>query len=1159
MRIQISAPAPFNYRQPARVHRTFFLIPALLLFGGGVARSQDGASSYRKPVLVVETEGHHAPVRSLIWPDNATLISTGLDKVVKVWDFADVDVPKLVRTIRPPVWRGPAGILYAAAFSPWKDAKGRQLLAVGGFGVDSTRGDMTVYAFPGKGGAETGEPVARLMPPKDLNASGQRGSVLTIAFDPKFLRFASAGNATVAGGAPVTLWDAGSFTPVRMLKGHTGAIRALAFFPDGRRLVTISADCTMRLWDLGLGLDRDPMIGQYFGKSVLNALAIQPDGAAILVGTEAGEILQFDPANIETPRFQIAPIPLRGPIELLAFRPDGRQLVSSTVISKNDNTVVANYSKVACDVELRNWPSGQFAWSQQLPGLVYAAAFRPDNKALAYSGGIDQAIYVKTLANLQLPPVEIKGKGTTVLDIGFTADSGSVGFSRELVPAATVEGFDLTKRRAFRLSRDALNRAISTFDGWTLKGSIKGFSLELLKGAVTRKLDLDRDVERLCWSSTFIPPGPGHPRPTVAIGTEAGVVVYDLETGQRRRSFAGHGSPVVSLAPSPDGRWLASGSVDQTLMLYPLDGCDRRPGLGAAFVPLSDGRTMVQAVEPRGFAAAMGLLPGDLILSVATTRGGKLKQPDGTQDLQAFIRQANDSVPQLDTNVVRVRRTMPAGPLAGLVYDLPNIGTSKRNSPIFTLLLDVTHEWVMWTPQGYYDTSIAGDTRLLGWQINAPYDQPLANDYLPIATYEATLRRPALLDQLWRLGDLDRALAATAPVEKAPVEISYDDRPPRITLTSVDPAGPLPAPGMIWEVKVPQVRVKVEIAPRGEFGVGKWQALLDQQNLARREVVAPGPLVSEELSVSLTPNRPVRLALQASNTRGNARSESIDLVYLPPPTPRPMPRPVDPPKPEPSPSRLIVVAIGSDKTRVPLLPDLPFAGSDARDLGRFLSGHLLSGARNPGEVKGEDPVVIGSAEATTLKVVGAFDRLAKLLETKQIHPGDSVAVLVEAHAIESPDGLRIALADTTGLKEPKPTIPARDISELLGQLADYGCRVTLFLDVIHETPEKPRGDSFKQWVRELYLKRNVITFVASKEGPSLQDKAAAHGIFALGVLGAFEQLGTTQGIKDRAAGYSLRQFQTAVVDVVSGKSSRRQFAECYVPRSVSQATKFAKP
>jgi hypothetical protein len=37
--------------------------------------------------LTVETGGHHAWVRSLIWQDSSTLLSGGEDKVVKVRDF----------------------------------------------------------------------------------------------------------------------------------------------------------------------------------------------------------------------------------------------------------------------------------------------------------------------------------------------------------------------------------------------------------------------------------------------------------------------------------------------------------------------------------------------------------------------------------------------------------------------------------------------------------------------------------------------------------------------------------------------------------------------------------------------------------------------------------------------------------------------------------------------------------------------------------------------------------------------------------------------------------------------------------------------------------------------------------------------------------------
>ena len=77
------------------------------------APAQDQVREFKEPILVVETDGHHAPVRSLIWRNEFSLISGGHDKVVRFWDFRDN--PRQVRTLRPMLWRGLAGTI-----SPWR-------------------------------------------------------------------------------------------------------------------------------------------------------------------------------------------------------------------------------------------------------------------------------------------------------------------------------------------------------------------------------------------------------------------------------------------------------------------------------------------------------------------------------------------------------------------------------------------------------------------------------------------------------------------------------------------------------------------------------------------------------------------------------------------------------------------------------------------------------------------------------------------------------------------------------------------------------------------------------------------------------------------------------------------------------------------------------
>jgi hypothetical protein len=120
--------------------------------------------------------------------------------------------------------------------------------------------------------------------PVTVAAFGAGGTLLAVVIQREILVFRLACGSK--GAVPL------SKEPAWRLTGHTNwPIRALAFTPDGRTLLSGGRDRTVRLWDLGTGRQMPP---HDWKQGSVYSLAVSADGMLAAVGGSLGRCVLWD-------------------------------------------------------------------------------------------------------------------------------------------------------------------------------------------------------------------------------------------------------------------------------------------------------------------------------------------------------------------------------------------------------------------------------------------------------------------------------------------------------------------------------------------------------------------------------------------------------------------------------------------------------------------------------------------------------------------------------------------------------------------------------------------------------------------------------------------------------------------------------------------------
>ncbi|RPJ20454.1 MAG: WD40 repeat domain-containing protein, partial [Chloroflexi bacterium] len=333
----------------------------------------------------------------------------------------------------------------------------------------------------------------------------------------------------------VKVWDLATGEPLFTMDGHCAI-----YSPDGKRIASVVADGTVKMWDALNG--KEILIPNQITATI--CVFFSPDGLYLVTGSNDGTLRIW---NAKTGQEQVTFQGHTGFVPFAFFSPDGRRLLSVS----DDGT--ARLWNARTGEELRLLSDDQ----------VWSAAFSPDGKRIATVGGINENNIHMWDAETGKQLFMMIGHTDSIIGVGFNPDGSwlaTSGADRKLKVWEAATGrelFALTGHTgevyASDFSPDGSQLATSSTDGtvriWDLSPSHE--SLTISAHGSSGQLAFNMDGSRLA-----------------TINDKEGIKLWDAHSGSELMSLPDTGSNIGDLLFSPDGTRIFRAADDSKVKIW---------------------------------------------------------------------------------------------------------------------------------------------------------------------------------------------------------------------------------------------------------------------------------------------------------------------------------------------------------------------------------------------------------------------------------------------------------------------------------------------------------------------------------------------------------------------------------------------------------------